>query len=177
MTTKHTITRRQALQMGVAAALGAACSSGSKDVAKDVSTAPDTVTPPHPSRSQSLLEWIFETPADDLVVGAVEKLNGGLAYNELVAGMLAATVTPTPLEMHRRAGIFAAHHLGRELAAASAMVGGGMIIGYFTGFISSIVYRIMTKRAAQTYNKLKVVQKKKAKATASVDKSTSTQSI
>ncbi|MGB0592582.1 MAG: hypothetical protein ACPGU1_23135 [Myxococcota bacterium] len=124
MTTKHRMTRRQALQMGSAAALWVACSGGPKgaaqdagpDAAQDVATVPDTAAPRDRTGAQSLLEWIFETPAEDLVAVAVERLNGGLAYSDLIAGMLAATVTPAPLEMHRRAGIFSAHQLGRELA-------------------------------------------------------------
>ena len=65
----------------------------------------------------------------------------------------------------------------KSIRNVSAMVGGGMIIGYFTGFISSIVYRIMAKRAAQTYENLKLIQKEKGKSSASVDKPTSPQSI
>ena len=65
----------------------------------------------------------------------------------------------------------------KSIRNVSAMVGGGMIIGYFSGFISSIVYRIMAKRAAQTYENLKAVQKEKEKSSASVDKPTSPQCI
>lgn len=65
----------------------------------------------------------------------------------------------------------------KSIRNMSAMVGGGMIIGYFTGFISSIVYRIMAKRTAYTYDILKVIQKEKENAAASVDKSNTPQSI
>ncbi len=65
----------------------------------------------------------------------------------------------------------------KSIRNVSAMVSGGMIIGYFVGFITSMIYRIMAKRAAQTYNKLKVTQTEKEKPTASVEKPTSPQSI
>ena len=65
----------------------------------------------------------------------------------------------------------------KSIRNMSAMVGGGMIIGYFTGFISSIVYRVMVKRATKTYDNLKAIQKEKESSTASVDKSSSLQNI
>jgi uncharacterized protein (DUF2062 family) len=83
--------------------------------------------------------------------------------------------TPPTIEISSQ--IEESNLLLKSIRNMSAMVGGGMIIGYFAGFISSIVYRIMAKRAAQTYDKLKVVQEEKEKAAASVDKPTSPQSI
>ena len=107
-----TVTRRQLLGTMGALFLGKGCA----DVA---APAADGAASTDPAAAESALRLLLDSPRGELVDRLAGALNAGLSRADLVGAVLAASVSPQPLETHRRAQLYSAYQLGRMPGAES----------------------------------------------------------